>query len=457
VLCVAAGAARLGVIADLMSLPVRVGFLNGIAVVIITSQLPRLFGFTVGADGVVDRLRAFVEGVADGDTNATALAIGLACLALIVGLRSVAPRVPGVLIAVVGAAVVVRAFDLTERGVPVVGAVPSGFARPALPSLHLSDVGELFLPAVAIAFVTLADTTALSRAFAHGRATDPNREMAALGAANLAGAFFRGFPVSASASRTSVALASGARTQLTGLVAAAAIAAIVVGASGTVHELPSTALAAVVIAAGIAIFDVATWRRLLAVRRSELVLSLIAFLGVILVGVLEGVAVAAALSLVEFVRRAWRPYNVVLGRVEGRKGYHDVDRHPEAEQIPQLVLYRFDAPLFFANAGYFAARLGEIVAERGEPVRTVVVAAEPITDVDATAAEVLRDVVEELHKEGIALVFAELKGPVKDRLRGYGVYDLLGDDAFPPTLGTAIDLHLERTGVEWVDWEDRVG
>jgi MFS superfamily sulfate permease-like transporter len=191
------------------------------------------------------------------------------------------------------------------------------------------------------------------------------------------------------------------------------------------------------------------------VRRSEFVLAIATTAGVVFVGLMEGIAIAAGLSLANFVRRAWRPYNVVLGRIEGRKGYHDVERHPEAAQIPGLVIYRFDAPLFFANAEYFASRLREIVATRGEPVRTVVVASEPISDIDTTAAEVLDDLVDALNRDGTDLVFAELKGPVKDRLADYGLAPKLGDHGFPPTLGSAISAYVDRTGVEWVDWEDR--
>jgi high affinity sulfate transporter 1 len=455
-ICIGAGLARLGTIAELVSLPVRIGFLNGLAVVIVVSRLPQLFGFSVDADGAVDELWAFVEGVSDGMTNAASLVIGISCLVVILGLRVVAPRVPGVLVAVVGATLAVALFDLAAHGVAVLGSIPSGLPAPDVPTgVSLEEVGRLFLPALGIAFVVLTDTTALSRAFApRGEVVDANGEMVALGTANAAGAFFQGFPVSVSSSRTAVAASSGARTQLAGLVGAALIVALLALGGDLIHDLPMPALAAVVIAAGVFLFDLGTLRHLARVRPSELLLAIAAFLGVILVGVLQGIAIAAGLSLADFVRRAWRPYNVALGRIEHLKGYHDVERHPEAREIPELLIYRFDAPLFFANAEYFKRRLEELISSRRSPLSTVVIAAEPITDIDTTAADVLSDLLAELDDRGIALVFAELKGPVKDRLRTYGLYERLGDARFLPTLGTAIDEHVERTGVEWVDWDD---
>jgi high affinity sulfate transporter 1 len=455
-ICLAAGVFRFGVLAELLSMPMRIGYLHGLAVVILVSQLPKLFGFSTDAEGVVDQLRAFVDGVRDGDTVTAALVIGLACLVTIVALRRFAPRVPGVLVAVVGATIAVAAFDLTQDGVAVVGAIPQGLPHAQWPGVSASDAWSLLLAAVGMAFITIADTVAMSRTFAtRGESVDENQEIAALGVANLAAGLFQGLPVSASASRTAVASANGAKSQLTGIVGAAGIVVLLVAWNDVTDDLPTAALAAIVIAASFGLFDMRELVRLAKVRRSEFALAVATMAGVVFVGVLQGIAIAAALSLANFVRRAWRPYNVALGRIAGRKGYHDVARHPEAAQIPGLVLFRFDAPLFFANAEYFTDRIHELVAARGEPVRRVIVAAEPISDIDTTAAEALDQLIDELHRHHIDLVFAELKGPVKDRLVRYGLAQKLGDHGFPPTLGTAIDDYVERTGVDWVDWEDR--
>jgi MFS superfamily sulfate permease-like transporter len=252
-----------------------------------------------------------------------------------------------------------------------------------------------------------------------------------------------------------VAVAAGARSQVTPLVGAVAIALLLLFAPGLLRDLPLPMLAAIVITAAIGLIDVAGVRHLYQVRRAEFVLWLAAFLGVALLGVLVGIFVAILLSLGDFVRRAWRPHDAVLGREDELKGYHDIDRHPSARLIPGLLLYRFDAPLFFANAGYFRRRVRHLITDATHPVRWVVVAAEPITDIDTTAADSLHELLEELRQEHVTLAFAELKGPVKDRLQRYGLFDAVGADRFFPTVGTAVNGYIAATGTSWVDWEER--
>ena len=456
VVCLVAGLGRLGTLAELLSKPVRIGYLNGIASVVVVSQLPKLFGFSTDAEGTVARLRAFVSGVADGETVGVALAIGMACLVVLYGFKWLAPKFPGVLVAVVGSTVAVAAFDLAARGVAVVGPVPQGFPSPAVPSFDSGEIGRLLLAAAGMAFVTLADTSALSRTFAlrDKLDIDPNQEIVALGAANVAAGFFQGFPVSGSASRTAVAEASGGNSQLVGVTGAVAISALLLFAGGLTTNLPQSALAAVVIAAGLGLFDLSETLWLWKARRSEFVLSLAALLGVALVGVLEGIAIALALSLAAFVQRAWRPYDTSLGRVEGRRGFHDIERHPDARQIPGLLVFRFDAPVFFANAEHFGRAVKKHVAKRGQPVTRVLIAAEPITDVDTTGAESLRDLVDDLAAMGITFTVAELKGPVKDRLDRYGTVVRIGDENFFLTLDEAIGAHLDEIGADRSGWLD---
>ncbi|MGZ6978201.1 MAG: SulP family inorganic anion transporter [Acidimicrobiia bacterium] len=454
--CILAGIARLGVIAEFLSKPVRVGYLNGVAVIILVGQLPVLFGFGTDATGLLDEATAFARGLRDGDTVWAALAIGLASLAVIIVCRRFWPRVPGALLAVVGAAIAVRVLDLTEHAVAVVGSTPSGFPSPSLPHVGPGDAATLFVAAAGMAFVMLTDTSTVSRSLAakRGERVDTNDEILALGAANVGAGLFQGFPVSASASRTIVAESSGARTQVTGLVGAVLIVALLISESDLGRYLPSAVLAAIITAAAFELFDLATLRWLWRVRPSELLLSMTALLGVAIVGVLEGIVVAIVLSLGSFVMRAWRPYDAVLGRVPGRKGYHDVDRHTDAVLIPGLVLFRFDAPLFFANSELFVDRIMRSIAARADPIRWVIVAAEPITDIDTTGAEILGELLDELQANDIELAFAELKGPVKDRLRSYDLYDRIGDGRFFPTLGTAIHAYVDETATPWVDWEE---
>jgi len=456
IICVVAGLARLGVVTELLSKPLRVGYLNGVAVVVVVSQLPKLFGFSVDAESTPARLKEFVVGVIDGRTNAAALAIGLACLVLLFAFKWLAPKVPAVLIAFVGATLVVAAFGLVAHGVAVVGPVPKGFPAPALPAFSMGDLGRLTMAAFGMAFVTLADTSALSRTFAlkYNRDVDPDQEIVALGAANLAAGFFQGFPVSGSASRTAVAEAAGGKSQAVGLVGALAIVLLLLFAGGLTTYLPQASLAAIVIVAGTSLFDLATMRWLWRVRRSELVLCLVALLGVAIVGVLQGIVIAIVLSLLAFLQRVWRPHDATLGRVPGRHGYHDVARHPDARQIPGMLIFRFDAPVFFANAEHFSRCVKKHVAERGEPVRHVVIAGEPITDIDTTGAESLRDLIDDLAKGHVTLAFAEIKGPVKDRLRSYGAYRDIGKENFFSTVGHAVTEYLEEAGGDGLEWVD---
>jgi high affinity sulfate transporter 1 len=459
-LCMLAGFARFGFIADLLSKPVRYGYMNGIALTVLLSQLPKLFGFSIDAEGVIPEARAFVRGVADGETNRAALVLGVACLAVILACKRWRPRIPGVLVAVVGATVAVGVFGLAERyGLSVVGTLPKGLPSFRFPSVPTEDLGALVAGAIGIALVSFADTSVLSRTFAirGGYRVDPNQELVALGAANAAAGLFSGFSVSSSSSRTPVAEAAGARTQLTGLVGALAIALMLLLFPNLVRNLPNSALAAVVITAAIGLIEARGVRKLYRVHKTEFALSIVCFLGVAVLGVIEGIFIAIALALLDFVRRAWRPYDAVLGRVDDLKGYHDVSRYPDARRIPGLVLFRWDAPLFFANAEVFADRLRRAIASSPTPARWAVVAAEPITDLDTTAADVLRDLDAELAAGGVDLRFAEMKDPVKDRLKRYALYERFGDDHFFPTVGEAVGAYLDVTGTEWTDWEDRAG
>jgi MFS superfamily sulfate permease-like transporter len=301
--------------------------------------------------------------------------------------------------------------------------------------------------------VAFAETSVLSRMYAArlGDDVDPNREMIALGMANLATGLFHGFPISSSSSRTPVAESAGARTQLTGVVGALAIALMLVAAPGLLRNLPQATLGAIVIVAVSSLIEVREVGRLLRVRSAEFWVAVACFLGVALLGVIPGIFVAVGLGLAQFVRRAWIPYEAVLGRVAGMKGYHDVTRHPEGVQVPGLVLYRWDAPLFFANAARFRERVFRAVRHAGPDARWVVVAGEPITDVDTTAVRALSDLLDDLDGRGVRFAFAELTGPVWDELKTYGIAERIGESYRFPTLGTAVKAYVGETGTPWVD------
>jgi MFS superfamily sulfate permease-like transporter len=325
-----------------------------------------------------------------------------------------------------------------------------------MPTAAPDEWGKLLAGAGAIALVSFADMSVLSRTFAlrGGSAVDQDQELVALGAANIATGLFQGFSVSSSASRTPVAESAGAKTQITGVVGAGCVALLLIFAPTLLRDLPVAALGAVVIAASLSLVDIRGIVRLYHLRRSEFALSIVCFLGVALLGVIQGIFAAVALSLLAFVWRAWRPYDAVLGRVDGLKGYHDISRHADAKRVPGLVLFRWDAPLFFANAEIFLEHVLRAVATAPTPTKWVVVAAEPVTDVDITAADALAELDEKLHQAGVELCFAEMKGPVKDHLKKYALFTKLGTENFFPTLGQAVDRYLERHPVEWRDWDE---
>jgi len=454
---IAFGLLHLGLLTDLLSTPIRIGYLNGIALTVIVSQLPKLFGFSTDADGLVPEAIAFAQGVANGDAHALTLGVGIAALAIMVVARLIDRAAVGIVLATVATTVVTAVAGLAAAGVDVVGAMPQGLPRLAIPAVGFGDLTAMLAGGFAIAVVSLADTSVLSRTFAArtGDRVDQNQELVALGAANIGGAFTSGFPVSASASRTPVAEAAGGKTQMTGVVAAVAIIALLLVAPGITSNLPQATLGAVVIVAATSLVDLAGTLRLIRLRPTEAGLSIISFAGVAFVGVIAGIFAAVVIALAAFFWRAWRPHSAILGRVEEMKGYHDITRYPDARRLDGLVLFRWDAPLFFANAEAFREAVERAVDMAPTATRWVVVAAEPITDIDTTAAGILDELLGDLRRSGIELRFAEMKDPVKDWLSRYGLLQKIGDDSFYPTVGTAVDAYVAASGIDWIDWEER--
>jgi high affinity sulfate transporter 1 len=455
--CILAGVARLGFVTELLSKPIRYGYMNGIALAVLISQLPKLFGFSIESEGPLRDLWAIAEAVLGGKANWTAFMVGAGTLVVIMLLKG-SKRLPGILIAVVGATFVVGMLDLAvHHNVAVLGPLPQGLPAFAVPWITYNDIVPVLIGGCAIALVSFADTSVLSRSYAArtGTYVDPNQEMVGLGAANLAAGFFQGFPISSSSSRTPVAEAAGARTQLTGVVGALAVALLLLVAPNLLQHLPTTALAAVVIASAIGLIEVADLRRIYRIQQWEFWLSIVCFVGVAVLGAIPGIGLAITIAVIEFLWDGWRPHSAVLGRAHGVKGYHDITRYPDARQIPGLVLFRWDAPLFFANAELFKERVLDAVAKSPTPVRWFVVAAEPVTSVDVTAADIVAELVEELRAKGIELCFAELKDPVKDKLKRFGLLAQLGDTCFFPTIEEAVTRYLQTHRVDWVDSEDR--
>ncbi|WP_420036966.1 SulP family inorganic anion transporter [Streptomyces sp. cg28] len=445
-----AAVARLGFVADLVSKPTMIGYMNGLALTILIGQLPKLFGFSTDADGVVAELGAFVRAVADGKTVPAAVTVGISCLALILLLQRLLPKVPAVLVMVVLAVAASVAFHLDEHGVHTVGRLPEGLPPFTVPHVALADLGPLFAGALGIALVSLADAISNASAFAArtGQEVRGNDEMLAIGAANAAAGLFQGFPLSTSGSRTAVAERAGARTQVTGVVGAGLILLMLVLLPGLFRDLPQPALAAVVITASLSLADLPGTRRLWRQRKAEFWLTIAAFLGVALLGVLPGIAIAVGLSILNVFRRAWWPYSTELGRVPGLAGYHDVRSHPRAEHLPGLVILRFDAPLFFANAKSFRDEVLRIV-RRTPRIRQVLLATEPVTDVDTTAADVLLELDAALQEKGVRLAFAEMKDPVRRKIERYGLARTFPPERFFPTLEEAVVAFRAQSGARW--------
>jgi high affinity sulfate transporter 1 len=430
------GLGKLGFVADLLSSEVQVGYMNGLAITIIVGQLPKLFGFSTDADSFIAEVQAFVQNF--GQTQTTSLIVGLSVLLVLLVLPRLTKRVPAVLVAVVGATVVSAILGLAAKGVATVGSLPQGFPKPAFPWTNIGDVGPLLVAAVGITLVSLTDTIATATSFAarRGDEVEPDQEMVGMGAANIAAGLFQGFAVSTSGSRTAVADQSGAKSQVTGLVGAGLVAALLLFFNSLLADLPQPALAAIVITAALSLMDVQVLVRYFRVRKSALILSLVATLGVVLFGVLEGIGIAVVLAILLFFRRSWWPHGAVLGQVDGLDGWHSTTVYPEARVMPGVVIYRWEAPLFFANAGSFRQQIRHLVRDHDPSVIVLLCAA--ITDVDVTAAEMLEQLDNELNAVGVHLAFVEMRSRLHDLLLQYGLLDTLDRDHFYPTLEVAL-------------------
>lgn len=446
--CIIAGIARLGFITELLSKPIRYGFMNGIAFAVLISQLPKLFGFSIESTGPLRDLWAIGSGVMAGKANLASTLLGIGTLAAILVLKA-HKRMGAILIAMIAAILITDWFDMSQHfGVRVLGLVPQGLPVFSIPWIRSADVVAVVEGGLAVALVSFTDTSVLSRTFAarSGRHVDPNQEMIGLGSANLATGFFLGFPMSSSASRTPVAEAAGAKTQLTGIVGALIVALVIVAAPQLFKDLPYSALAAVVISAAIGLFEFNDLARVYRIQKSEFWLAIVCSVAVAVFGAIPGIGIAVVIAVLEFVWAAWRPHWAVLGKPEGVDGYHDITRYPAAERTPGLMLFRWDAPLFFANAEYFSQCIHQAIDASPTPVKRVVVAAEPITRVDVTAADILTDLDKALGVRGIELCFAELKDPVKDELKRFGLFGAFGEHRFFPTNKSAVTNYLMSVG-----------
>lgn len=445
ILCLGAGILRLGYLAHLLSKPVLVGYLLGIAVAMVAGQLGRISGVPVSGDSVVDQVRTFATNIAG--VHWPTVAVAAAVLLCVVAIDIATPRVPGPLVAVIGATVVVSVWSLTRYGIDVVGPIRDAGLSADVPTLSQVQVRELLLPAVGIAVVAFSDNILTARAFASrvGETVDANAELRALGVSNIAVGLFRGFPVSSSGSRTALAVAARARTQMYSVVILVVVLAVVLFGGGLVANVPMAALGGLIIYAAMKLVDLPGFRALARFRRSELVLALLTTLAVAVFGVLYGVLAAIGLTVLDLLRRLSHAHDSVLGLVPGLAGMHDVDDYPAAELIPGLLVYRYDAPLCFANTEDFRVRALDAVDAAASPVRWFLLNAEANVEVDMTSLEALDQLRQECGRRGIVFAMARVKQDLRDALAAAGLLAEIGEDRLFMTLPTAVEAYRAAT------------
>ena len=441
--CLLGWAGRLGFLADLLSRPVLVGYMAGIAVLMVVSQLGKLTGMSVHGDTPVQEVGYVLTHL--DQVEPAPLLLGTSVAVLLLLAQRYRPHWPNPLIAMLGATAVVAAFDLDQRGIDLVGAIPAGLPAPGLPDVDLATMAELLLPAIGVAVVGYSDNMLTGRAFGfrHHERIDANQEFLALGAANLSAGVFQGFPVSSSGSRTVIGDALGCRSQLYSLVALTMVLATMFLLDPLLAAFPSAALGGVVVYAAIRLVDVGELRRIAGFRRSELFLAVATIASVLLLGVLAGIAVAIGLSILDLLRRVARPHDGILGYVPGVPGMHDVDDYPDARPVPGLVVYRYDSPLFFANADDFRRRALAAVEEATPPAEWFLLNAEANTEVDLTGVDALEELRRTLADRGVVFAMARVKQDLRDDLDAAGFVERVGPERIFMTLPTAVEAYVQ--------------
>ncbi|GAA4122779.1 SulP family inorganic anion transporter [Knoellia locipacati] len=437
-ICLLSWALRLGFLAELLSRPVLVGYMAGVAVLMVVSQLGKVTGLAVTGDSTVAEVGSVLEHL--GEVHAPTVVLAAAVLAFLLAVSRLVPRAPAPLLGVLGSAAAVVVLHLEDRGVAVVGPVPRALPTPRLPDLDLVDLRSLLPAALGIAVVAYTDNVLTGRAFEprHEAGLDAKQELLALGAANLAAGVAQGFPVSSSGSRTAIVSASGGRSQVNSLAALVAVVLAILVANPVLAHFPTAALGAIVVYAAMRLVDLPEFRRIFAFRRTEGLLALGTTTAVLVVGILPGVLVAIVLSLLDLLHRVTRPHDGVLGYVPGVAGMHDVDDYPTARPVPGLVVYRYDSPLFFANAHDFITRALAAVDRAPTPTRWLLLNMEANVTVDVTAADTLETLRLELERRGIVLALSRVKQELRDDLRRSGFVDRVGEDRIFMTLPFAV-------------------
>lgn len=447
VICLVGGIARLGFIANLLSRPILVGYMAGVALVMIAGQLGKVTGTESSGYEFLGQVTTFAKHIIDIHWPTLILATAVVVVQVVLSMRD--SRLPGPLIAVALTSAAVMVWSLETRGIAVVGSVPTGLPSLEIPALHPADLTALIFPAAGIAMVAFSDNVVTARVFAarRGEEIDTNAEMRALGVCNLGVGLTQGFPVGSDETRTAMSCALGSRTQLYSLTVLGAVFLVLTLGGGLIAAVPLAALGALVLVAAVQLIDLSEFRRLARFRRSELILAFATTAAVVSLGVLYGVLVAVALSILDLLRRVARAHDSVLGFVQGLPGMHDMDDYPQAELVAGLVIYRYDAPLCFANAEDFRRRALQAVDDYPPPVKWFVLNAEANSEVDLTALDALERLRRELGRRGVVFAMARVKQDLRDALQAAGMLDAIGDDHIYATLPTAVAAFRQRDGV----------
>jgi len=435
---VLAGTIKLGFIADFLSKPVLVGYLNGVALIIIAGQLGKLFGLNIKSSLFFPQIWEVISRL--GETNLLALGLGAFFLGLLFFMKFKWPRVPASLVVVIMSIIITSALRLDMQGISILGLIPAGLPAFQFPQLNINDFQLLVPGALSLAVLILSDGLLTAQVFAaqHKYQLDANREIIAFGMNNLAASLFQGFPVGSSQSRTAVNNSAHGRTQASALVAVLSLAIVLLWLTPLLYFLPGVALAAIIISAASGLLNFKAFGELYSVRKEYALLAIITMLGVLAIGLLAGIMIAVVFSLLHLVVLITRPHDAVLGRVEGLDGYHDIRANEVSETVPGLLIYRFEAQLMFANCGYFRSRIENLIAAGELPVKCLIIDAESIPSVDITAAEMLKLFYSQLQEQGIGLVLARANASTRCFLSDTGVTQLIGSDRFFPSIRTAV-------------------
>jgi len=437
--CLIGGYFKLGFVADFLSKPILTGYITATALIVIVSQLGKIFGIEIVSDDFFAQILELITKL--DQTHMLTLALGLVTILGLILLKRFVPRVPGPLVAVVVAIIVSSLFNVADLGVSVVGQIPGGLPSLQIPQVGPADLRTLLPAALALAVLIFADELLVARVFAKKNhyALDPNQELTALGAANVSCGFFESFAVGASSSRTVVNDDMHGKSQMVGLVAAGLVIVFLLYLTSLLQNLPKVVLGAIIVVAAISLIDVQEFRSLNLIRHSEFYLSLLTLLGVLIIGIVVGIAVAIAFSLAEFLLRIYRPHTSVLGTGEGVDGYHVIAPGGYNQVLPGLIVYGFNAPLFFANAPYLLDQVRDLISTAVPPVRCLLLDTEAIPDIDTTAADTLRELHQELQEKSIVLTIARANKPLRETMRLTGLENLIGAKNFYPSVRTGVE------------------